>query len=174
MKKTFFFLSIIAFAVMTTTSCSKKLGEFCFDFAQNTTITTNPLAAAGTVTVTKTLGTALKEQLEGKGVKIEDVNTVTVSAITITIPAAANYTFADVSAAEVTVNGVSLGTLPAGASGLEATFATPTQKDFKSAFLSGSVTTPTPMVFTATFKKAIPAASTLDVKIPLNTCYQLL
>jgi hypothetical protein len=171
MKNILSFFSFIALiATITLSSCTKNPGEICFDFAQSTTISTNP-ASAGPITVTKSLGTALNDQLTGKGVKIDNVNTVKVNAITITIPANAGYTFADISAAEVTVNGISLGKLPANATGLTQTFSTPSQSDFKAAFLG---TTPASMVFTATYAKAITAASTLDVKIPLNTCYQLL
>ena len=165
----FFCLALLGFLFLQT-SCNKA-GELCFDFAQSSTITTNPVAAPGTVSVTKSLGTALSDQLTSKGVKIDNVNTVKVNAITITIPSTAGYTFADITAAEVLVNSISLGKLPTGATGLTATFSAPSQTDFKAAFLTA--TNPT-MVFNATFTKAVPNSSTLDVKIPLNTCYQVL
>ena len=157
-----------SFFLLIATSCN-KLGELCFDFAQNTTIATNAVAAPGTVTITKNIGTALTDQLSGKGVKIENVNTVNVKAITVTIPSTAGYTFDDISAADVSVNGISLGKLPSGATGLVQTFSTPSTGDFKAAFLGGSGV----MTFNATLKKAV-AASSLNIQIPLNTCYQLL
>jgi hypothetical protein len=170
MKQTFSAITLVAFLAIVLTASCNKIGELCFDFAQNTTIATNAVTAPGPVTSTKSLGTALTDQLTSKGVKIENVNTVSVKAITITIPATAGYTFDDISTAEVTVNNISLGKLPAGAAGLTATFSTPSQGDFKTAFLSG---TGAIMIFNATFKKAV-AASSLNVQIPLNTCYQVL
>lgn len=170
MKNVRFFFAALLGILFLQTSCNKA-GELCFDFAQSSTITTNPVTAPGAVSVAKSLGTALADQLTGKGVKIDNVNSVKVNAITITIPSSAGYTFADISAAEVLVNGISLGKLPTNATGLTQTFSTPTQSDFKSAFLGTSGAT---MVFNATFSKAVSNASTLDVKIPLNTCYQVL
>lgn len=172
MKKNllFFLFATASFMIIGFTSSCNKAGELCFDFAQNTTVNTNAVATPGTVTVSKTVGSALYDQLTGKGVKIDQVNTVSVKAITITIPSTAGYTFDDISAAEVTVNSISLGKLPTNATGLTATFRTPTQSDFKSAFLTNTNST---MNFTATFKKAV-NASTLNVQIPLNTCYQVL
>ena len=169
MKKFSLFFTALLAVLILQTSC-KKAGQLCFDFAQNTTISTNA-AAAGPITITKSLGTALADALTGKGVKIDNVNSVKVNAITITIPSSAGYTFADISAAELLVNKISLGKLPANATGLTQTFSTPTQSDFKSAFLGTGGAT---IEFNATLTKAIPNASTLDVKIPLNTCYQVL
>ena len=163
-------ISIVAlFVSVLSTSCN-KLGELCFDFAQNTTIPTNAVTAAGPVTSTKSLGTALADQLTAKGVKIDNVNTVDVKAITVTIPETADYKFDDISAAEVTVNNISLGKLPAGATGKTQTFSTPSQGDFKAAFLGSTGAT---MTFNATFKKAV-SASSISIQIPLNTCYQVL
>ena len=168
MKNSCIFFAALLGILFLQTGCNKD-GAICFDFAQNTTVATNAVTAPGQITVTKSLGSALVDQLTSKGVKIDQVDKVDVSAITITIPTNAGYTFADISAAEVTVNGISLGKLPANSTGLTATFSAPTQSDFKSAFLSGNAS----MVFTATFTKAVPA-STLSVQIPLNTCYKVL
>ncbi len=170
MKQTFFSIAFVAlFAALLTSSCN-KLGQICFDFAQNTTISTNAVTAAGPVTSTKSLGTGLNDQLTSKGINVSNVNSVTVNAITITIPSSAGYTFDDISAAEVLVNTTSLGKLPTTATGLSATFSAPSTVDLKSTFLSSTGAT---LTFNATFKKAV-AASTINVQIPLNTCYQVL
>ena len=122
MKRVYFIL-FSAVLFLSVTSC-KKIGEVCFDFAQSTTITTNPVTSPGTVTVTKTLANILADQLSAKGASINNVNSVKVNQIVVTIPASAGYTFADISSAEVTANGQSIGKLPSGTTGLVATYRT--------------------------------------------------
>jgi hypothetical protein len=170
MKKfSFFFVALLGVFVLQ--SCGEKLDEICFDFAQTTIVPTNPVTAPGVVTVSKTLAAALKDQLTGKGVETSNVSSVKVNAITVTIPSTAGYTFADMTTAEVFVNKISIGKLPANATGLTQTFASPSQADFNAVLLGSANVT---MEFTATFTKVVPNPSTIDVKIPLNTCYKVL
>jgi hypothetical protein len=168
MKKFSFFFVAVAALLVLQTSCKKAI-ELCFDFAKGVSYATGAVTSAGPKTFTKTLTvTDLIDQITSKGVKSDNVNSVKVNAITLTIPSTAGYTFDDISAAELLVNGISLGTLPTTATGLTATFAKPSVSNLKATFLG---TTDPTMTLNATFKKAV-AASTIEIKLPINMCYE--
>ena len=169
MKKIHFSLATLFAFLLLQTSC-KEATDLCFKYSQGTTISTNAVAAPGDLTITKSVANGLPQALTDKGVNVDKVSSIKVEQITLTIPSTAGYTFADLSNAELKANGQSMGKLPATAAGLTATFDNPVSSDVKAIFLK-SVNID--FIFTATFKKAV-AASTLDVKIPLNTCYQVL
>ena len=164
------FLVCSAFLVLSISSC-KKLGELCKDLnGFSTTITTNAVTAPGSVTVSKSFNNTIATDLSSYGANVNNVNSLTVLPITVTIPANAGFTFADISSASITANGQLLGSLPVGATGLTATFTSPSVTDIKTSILLASTIN---AVFTANFNKAV-AASSVDVKIPVNACYQVL
>ena len=164
MKSVLFFLAFVG--TLLAVGCKKSLADICFETKSGSSISTPAITAAGAMTATKSLGTGLADAIKAKGVDVSKVNKLRVAAVSVTIDAAANFTFADMSDAELLINGVSAGKLPAGATGLVQTFTAPTS-DFKS--LLSSTTAPT-ATFNATFKKAV-AASSIAVSIPFNPCY---
>lgn len=172
-----FVFSAVLIALLNT-SCS-KIGELCFDTTKKESIATNEVKTAGASNATKSSKDVdFVANLKAKGINTSNINSVyVVSAITVTIPATAGYTFADFTSAELTISNsslgsspISLGTLPANATGLSATFSTPTKVDLKSPLISG---TEIIFSFNSVVKKALPASS-VDISIPLNACYQVL
>ncbi len=176
MKRFFFPVLLVAIVpLLLSSKCAKDLiPPVCFDQEVNESLSTNA-TSVGTLTITKTIdNAAVIKKLTDKGVNVANVTAYNVSAITVVIPtvvapAVQDFTFADVSSAEMFVNDVSLGKLNINATGLSATFTAPAVTDFKNQFLVASTAN---LKFVITFKKAV-ATSTLAVKIPANTCYQL-
>lgn len=169
MKCTSFFL-FSALLILSTISC-KKLGELCKDLGGfSTTVTINAVLAPGSFTASKSFNNTIAADLSAYGANVNNVNSLTVLPIVLTISSTAGYTFADIESASVSLNGQVVGTLPAGASGLSVTLTSPTVTDIKANVLLASTVN---AAFTANFKKAV-GASTIDAKIPLNVCYQVL
>ncbi|MBL7813750.1 MAG: hypothetical protein JNL70_02005 [Saprospiraceae bacterium] len=171
MKNIQFYVSLVLLVSILSFSNCIKDGAICFDFTQKSAISNSAIPIAGQATVTKSITNLLADQLTSKGVKVEKVNSITMGKITMTLPSTADFTFADFSELEILANGQSLGKLPtSGVSGLTVTLDAPAKTDVKSIFLNS---TTIDFTLKVTIKKAI-GASSIDMQIPLNTCYQLL
>jgi hypothetical protein len=139
-----FFLGLSALVCLTLVSCD-KLKSVVPDVVITPNLSTgniavNALKAAETYTKDTTItATAVIDAVKNSGQSTTAVKTVVVTSFELTIPASATWTFADVESAEVLINDVVVGTLPAGTTGKVATFAAPaTQSDVKAAILSAS------------------------------------
>jgi hypothetical protein len=103
-------------------------------------IAVNALKAAEAYTKdTSITATAVTDAIKNAGQTTTAVKTITITAFELTIPAAASWSFADVESGDVSIDGVIVGSFPAGTTGKTATFAPPaTQANIKASILSTS------------------------------------
>lgn len=139
-----FSIGLLAIVCLTLASCD-KLKSIVPDVVITPNVSTgniavNALKAAETYSKDTTItATAVTDAIKNSGQSTSAVKTIVVTSFELTIPASASWSFADVESAEVLINGVSVGTFPAGTTGKIAIFTPPaTQTDVKSAILSAS------------------------------------
>jgi hypothetical protein len=139
-----FSLSLLAIVCLTFTNC-KKLASVLPDVTITPNLSTgniavNAMKAAETFTKdTSIVATAVTDAVKSSGQTTTAVKTVTITAFELTIPAGASWSFADVESGDVSIDGVIVGTFPAGTTGKTATFAPPaTQSNIKASILSTS------------------------------------
>lgn len=135
---------LLAIVCLTLVSCD-KLKDALPDVSITPNLSTgnipiNALKAAETYTKdTSITATSVTDAIKNSGQSTTAVKTVVVTTFELTIPTSVAWTFADIESAEVLINDVVVGTLPAGTTGKVATFAAPTtQPDVKAAILSSS------------------------------------
>jgi hypothetical protein len=139
-----FSLSLLAIVCLTFTNCA-KIKSVLPDVTITPNLATgniavNAMKAAETYTKdTSIVATAVTDAIKSSGQTTANVKTITVTAFELTIPSTVSWTFADVESGDVSIDGVIVGTFPAGTMGKTATFAPPaTQSDIKTSILSTS------------------------------------
>jgi hypothetical protein len=137
-------LGLLSIVCLTFANC-KKIADAVPDLSITPNIATgsigvNAMKAAETYTKDTTItAAAVTDAIKSSGRSTTSVKTITVTAFELTIPATATWSFADVESGEVLVDGVSVATFPAGATGKTITFAPPaTQANIKASILSAS------------------------------------
>ena len=135
---------LLAIVCLTLVSC-EKLKDALPDVSITPNLSTgnipvNALSAGATYSKDTTItATAVLDAIKNAGKSTTAVKTVVITTFELTIPTSVSWTFADVESAEVLINDVVVGTLPAGTTGKVATFAAPaTQADVKAAILSAT------------------------------------
>jgi hypothetical protein len=137
-------ISFCLLAALTLNSCD-KIKSIAPDVSITPSLSTgtvdvNALAANATYTKEITIPTtAVTDALKSAGGSVSNVKKGVVTSFELKIADAATWTFADVSAGEVAVDGTVIGTFVAGTTGKVATFAPPAnQTDVKAAFLKAT------------------------------------
>jgi hypothetical protein len=139
-----FLFVLSAVVCLTFTNCA-KIKSVLPDVTITPNISTgniavNAMKAAETYAKDTTItATAVTDAIKSSGQTTTAVKTITVTAFELTIPSTVTWTFADVESGDVSIDGVVVGTFPAGTSGKTATFAPPaTQANIKASILSAT------------------------------------
>jgi hypothetical protein len=138
LKKAFY--SLLALSLIAFLSCDKKLALISIGRDITIAVEVNALSTGQTFNKTIDVPSAdIKEALRTKGGSNIQLEKLIVEKVSVTIPDTTAWTFANIESVNVSIDGNSVGTLPAGSTGKTIVFAVPsTFPDLKTNISNGT------------------------------------
>jgi hypothetical protein len=134
------FYSLLALSLITFLSCDKKIALISIGRDIAIAIEVNALSAGQTFNKSVDVPSAdIKEALKQKGGSNIQLEELRVEKVTVTIPDTTAWTFANIESVSISIDGNSVGTLPAGSTGKTIVFTVPaTFPDLKTNIPNGT------------------------------------